>query len=531
MYLAYFGLRKYPFSLTPDPDFLFLSGTHRAALETIIYGIRQRMGFIEVIGGVGTGKTTLSRAVMEELGEEVAMAFILNPCFDGMELLRAINQDFKLKAQGSSRKDLLDELNSFLLEVNIRGRNACLIVDECQSLRPDVLEEIRLLSNLETRDEKLIQIVLMGQPEFHDMLKSERLRALDERIQVRCFLEPLTKEETAAYVSHRLAIAGSRGEVVFTRRALAEIFKHSRGNPRRINSVCDRALLVAYGRGTRKVDEHIVRMAAEEVVGKRRSQFRGRARTKTAAIFLYCLLGLAGMGLGWTISQFTPLPDISRRGSKDLKAAEETSPRHEPDNSPSTAIQATASVFSPVFRRLGGLSGIVVPARVEDIREVAKKAGWEAVKVMARYEDLLRFKRACILEVGPGEEGGEREEFAVLRGISEVGVWVQQGESELRFVSRNDLEKVWRGAVWIWLQPPMANRKLTIGSGGEEVQRLQNALAKLGFWKGSPTGIYDWRTRRAVKDFQRLSGLEEDGKVGPQTLAMMVQLLGEEAGL
>ena len=531
MYLAYFGLRKYPFSLTPDPDFLFLSGTHRAALETIIYGIRQRMGFIEVIGDVGTGKTTLSRAVMDELRDEVAMAFILNPCLDGVELLKAINQDFKLKARGISRKDLLDELNSFLLEVNIRGRNACLIVDECQSLRPDVLEEIRLLSNLETKEEKLIQIVLMGQPEFHNMLKSERLRALDERIQVRCFLEPLTREETAAYVSHRLAIAGSRGEIVFTKRALAEVFRHSKGNPRRINSVCDRALLVAYARGTRKVDDHIVRMAAEEVVGERRSQFRERARRKMPAIFLYCLLAIAGMGAGLTVSQFASLSDISRKWSKDLKGVEETSPRRELDNSPSAAIQATASVFSPVFRRLGGLPGIVVPARVEDIREVAKKAGWEAVKVRARYEDLLRFKRACILEVGHGEEGEERAEFAVLRGISEVGVWVQQGESELRFVSRNDLEKVWRGVVWIWLQPAMANRKLTIGSGGEEVERLQNALAKLGFWKGPPTGIYDWRTRRAVKDFQRLSGLEEDGKLGPQTLAMMVQFLGEEVGL
>lgn len=531
MYLAYFGLKKHPFNLTPDPSFLFLSRTHREALDAILYGIRQRMGFIEVIGAVGTGKTTLSRAVLEELGDEVATALLLNPCLDGVDLLRAINHDFKLVGSSNNRKELLDELNDFLLRINVKGGNACLIIDECQSLRPEVLEEIRLLSNLETKEEKLIQIVLMGQPEFHSMLKSGRLRALDERIQIRCVLEHMTREETSAYIAHRLAMAGARGDIIFTKKAVGQIFDYSRGNPRRINALCDRALLVAYAKGTRRIDEAIVRVAKREMLGTRTAFYRTQVWRRVRRILVCLLLGVVGMGLGWTVSHFTFIGDFFEKGVKEAKEVKDVPPSGELEDQSSRTIQATASVFSPIFRRLGGLGGVVVPTWAKDIREIARKSGWEAVRVVARYEDLLKFRRACILEVRHGDGGEERSEFAILRGISEVGVWIQQGESELRFLSRNDLERTWRGEVWIWLQPDMASRKLAVGSGGEEVYRLQNALAKLGFWKGPPTGVYDWRTRRAVKDFQRLSGLEEDGRVGPQTLAMMLQLLGEEAGL
>jgi general secretion pathway protein A len=265
MYLEFFGLKERPFNLTPDPRFLFLSASHREAFDHLLYGIHQKVGFIEVVGGIGTGKTTLCRALLEELEGRVATALIFNTFLSEIDLLKTINQEFGIKYHGETRKALIDALNEFLIDQLSQGGNACLVLDECQNLSPRVLEQIRMLSNLETENEKLIQIVLVGQPEFHHMLKSTGLKQLDERIQVRAFLRPLDPQETKNYVLHRLTVAGARGDIQFSDGAMNVIYSYSMGNPRRINTICDRCLLIAYVQETFKIGRNIAEAALAEL--------------------------------------------------------------------------------------------------------------------------------------------------------------------------------------------------------------------------------------------------------------------------
>lgn len=246
MYEAFYGLREKPFSLTPDPKFFFLSQAHREALDHLLYGVQQREGFIAITGDVGTGKTTLCRALLGKLDERTKTALIFNPILSADELLRSILQDFGLPAAGETKKELIDELNAFLIQLLTEGKNAILIVDEAQDLSEQILEQIRLLSNLETEKEKLIQIVLAGQLQLLDLLAAPGLKQLNQRISVRFKIRPLSAHETSQYIAHRLLVAGSSGEEIFAPGALAAIYRYSQGVPRLINLACDRALLQGF---------------------------------------------------------------------------------------------------------------------------------------------------------------------------------------------------------------------------------------------------------------------------------------------
>ena len=265
MFEPFFGLSENPFNLTPDPKFLFLSKAHEEALSHLKYGIERRKGFVMISGEVGAGKTTICRALLSSLPSTVRTALILNPALSDIELLQTINQDFGINATHTSKKALLDELYEFLINVFIRGENAVLIIDECQNLSPDVLEQIRMLSNLETETEKLLQIVLVGQPELRDLLAQPSLRQLDERISVRYHLDALSRDDLRDYVAHRLAVAGGSRHLSFAEDAFGKIFDFSRGNPRRINILCDRALLVAYAANQRVIDRKIVKLAIQDL--------------------------------------------------------------------------------------------------------------------------------------------------------------------------------------------------------------------------------------------------------------------------
>ncbi|MFP3870934.1 MAG: ExeA family protein, partial [Syntrophobacteria bacterium] len=246
MYLKYFGLQEKPFGLTPDPKFLFLSAEHREALHHLLYGIQQREGFVVISGDIGTGKTTLCRALLERLdARKVVTALILNPLLAEEELLRAILEEFKLSGKATSRKELLDELNHFLLDNAATGRTAVLIVDEAQNLSTSCLEQVRLLSNLETEKEKLIQIILVGTDELPAKLKLPELRHLEQRISVRYHLHPLDQKETRGYIQHRLSMAGAAGAISFEKKANRKMYRLSRGVPRLINMIADRALVAA----------------------------------------------------------------------------------------------------------------------------------------------------------------------------------------------------------------------------------------------------------------------------------------------
>ena len=275
MYLEFFGLEEKPFALTPNPKFLFLSEQHGKALDHLLYGIQQQEGFVVISGDIGTGKTTLCRALLEQLdAETVITALILNPLLNEEELLRAINQDFKLLAEGSTRKELLDELNSFLLETLAEGKTAVLIIDEAQNLSTSCLELVRLLSNLETNKEKLIQILLVGSEELPVKLEQPELRSLEQRIPVRYHLQPLEEKEARSYIQHRLSMAGAKGTISLDKKAYGEIYRFSKGVPRLINMIADRSLLAAYLAESRKIRRVNVDQARESLKGEMPSRER-----------------------------------------------------------------------------------------------------------------------------------------------------------------------------------------------------------------------------------------------------------------
>jgi general secretion pathway protein A len=316
MYTAFYGLREKPFSLTPDPRYLFLSGSHREALAHLLYGIEQGEGFIAVTGEVGTGKTTLSRTVLERLGPETSVAFIFNPTLNGEELLSTICEEFGMATAGLSRPQLSSQLNEFLLTQKRMGRRVLLIVDEAQNLTARTLEEVRLLSNLETSTSKLIQILLFGQPELDDMLDSKELRQLRQRISVRWCLTTLSASETAEYVRHRLRVAaGQDPGDLFHPRALREVQRRTGGVPRLVNLLCDRALLAGYAEGDRTIGLDHVRQAAKEIMGaRRRRRLAKRWSWRSSAVAGVALVAIAaGTWLwqqrgdeGWIMSQSLP---------------------------------------------------------------------------------------------------------------------------------------------------------------------------------------------------------------------------------
>ena len=268
MYKDFYGLREYPFNMTPDPQFLFLSHNHRIALEVLRFGIRDRKGFIVITGEIGAGKTTVCRSLLRSLDANTKTALLLNPTLSDSQILRAICDEFKLQPVKTTKKDLYDTINAFLLRELAANHNVALIIDEAQNLKPRVLEQIRLLSNLETEKEKLLQIILVGQPELSRLLHRDDLVQLKQRIALRHHIPPLAWEEVGDYIQHRLKVAGGNGHIRWTDGALLLIRRYSHGVPRMINVLCDKALIAGYVRETWTIDAGIVQLAIEDIEGE-----------------------------------------------------------------------------------------------------------------------------------------------------------------------------------------------------------------------------------------------------------------------
>jgi general secretion pathway protein A len=279
MYQEFYGLREKPFALTPDPQFLYLSERHRTAIDSLLYGIHQKEGFMLLTGDIGTGKTTLCRALLGKLEPTVKTAVVFNPLLTEKELLKSIVQDLGLPSKGKSKKELIDELNKFLVDQLPCGGTVVLIIDEAQNLSIPVLEQIRLLSNLETEKEKMLQIVLLGQLELDQKLQSPELRQLNQRITLRLRLLPITRTETENYVHQRLTVAGGRGNITFSKSAFNKIYRFSKGTPRLINLICDRALLSGFVDQTYHIHKGIVKKALWNLTGSDMNSTRYRFLT------------------------------------------------------------------------------------------------------------------------------------------------------------------------------------------------------------------------------------------------------------
>jgi general secretion pathway protein A len=267
VYLEFYGLKQPPFDITPNPRFLFHSTKHREAFNHLLYGIRERKGFVQLTGEVGAGKTTLCRALLEQLDGNFSTALILNPVLSGDELMKAIATEFGLDVKGKDRLETLATISDFLLRQTLAGKETVLIVDEAQNLTEELLEQVRLISNIETDDRKLLQIVLMGQPELRERLNSHKLRQLRQRITVRYHLNPLTRAEVGQYIQHRITLAGSRIAPVFTRMAVWRIYGYSQGVPRLVNALCDKALLAGFVERSRRITYRMVGRAIRELEG------------------------------------------------------------------------------------------------------------------------------------------------------------------------------------------------------------------------------------------------------------------------
>lgn len=311
MYTAFYGLREKPFVLSPDPRFLYLAGSHREALAHLLYGIEQGEGFISITGEVGTGKTTLCRTLLERLEGDLELAFLFNPSRTALELLQSICAEFGLPAEGLARRTLMQQLNHFLVEQKRIGRRVLLIIDEAQTLSESTLEQVRLLSNLETSRDKLIQILLLGQPELDRKLDERGLRQLRQRISVRWKLGPLGAQETRAYVRHRLSVAAGEPKDVFSDAALREVHRRTGGIPRLVNQLCDRALLAGYATRSAQVGPKLIRDAAKEIPDARLPREGGLdgtggglfARPWAFAVMILVLVGLSlftGLQVGRT---------------------------------------------------------------------------------------------------------------------------------------------------------------------------------------------------------------------------------------
>jgi len=289
MYRGFYGINEKPFSLTPDTKFLYLSKNHQDASNHLLYGIREKEGFVVLTGDIGTGKTTIVRALLERLDRNTSSALILSPMLEGEALLRCILEEFGIGNAGAVKKELIDRLNQFLLGELMQARSVVLIIDEAQHLSEQALEEIRLLSNLETEKAKLLQIILVGQVELHQKLESSFLRPLNQRISIRYHLLPLSRTDTEKYIYHRLLVAGANGHITFSAGALKLIFKHSQGIPRLINLVCDRTLLAGYAGQSNYLDKKMVERGIE---GLRKQGVPAGTPSKNRKIFSIGVLAL-----------------------------------------------------------------------------------------------------------------------------------------------------------------------------------------------------------------------------------------------
>ena len=590
MYTAFYGLREKPFSLTPNPAFLYLSDSHREALAHLVYGLEQGEGFIVLAGEVGTGKTTLCRSLLERIETDTEIAILFNPSNNDIELLQSISEEFGLPVERRSRRQLLTGLNDFLLECHRGERRAVLIIDEAQNLSSSTLEQIRLLSNLETATSKLIQIILLGQPELEEKLDSDSLRQLRQRVTVRWSLRPFASKDTAAYVNHRLYVAAGADREIFTPAALREVHRLTGGIPRLVNVLCDRALLAGYAESEHRVDARRLRQAAREVPDAASRLRVGLPRQVAWAASIVLLLGLggwaalrlspsSGQGISWGPApglapvSLARAPTPSANAGTAVTVIVELPPAAAAELSPSEAlVEAGDDALD------GGAPGTAAPslddarlgpAEQRDLLEatlsiqvpeeaiaqatratLALHGGVPVGREIVSLPDALaelRSQGLAVLSLPEASLQALRDlnypalvELSTPLGESRVValVGIQQGEVELVGVggpgrvriSAEVLDEYWLGSAWVVWNPYLdIPDVIAEGARGAGVLWLQEALSRLGYLDAHISGIYDVSTLHGVARFQDQHAVEPDGVAGPRTQMLLYSALEEFA--
>ncbi len=577
MYAPFFGLQHPPFSIAPDPRYLFMSERHREALAHLLYGLDAGGGFVLLTGEVGAGKTTVCRCFLEQIPEHCNVAYIFNPKLTVGELLRSICDEFGVPHKAAvpgheTVKDCIDPLNASLLAAHAAGRNNVLIIDEAQNLEADVLEQLRLLTNLETSERKLLQIILIGQPELRSMVARPSLEQLAQRVIARFHLDALSPQETQQYIAHRLAVAGLRGPVPFSRRAFKRVHALSRGIPRRINLLCDRALLGAYAAGTREVSTAIVERAAREVFGapvvasgtaaapKAKGELPRWAVAGVGVVAGAAIVAAAGWVLG--VRPLQGAPGAARAVATPTGAAPQRSASSTastpPTTAPAPALSSSAAV--PAASAASAASVAAAPVPLSGLQQFllaqpsndvsawqALASAWgaslpdgaDACTTLPRdglrcYRNrraglnlIRQIDRPVLLTLFPSEEG-DNAVSAVLRSLDAEMATLESGGRTLH-VPLADLAQVWRGdMVTLWRAPPGMPDKGEITESPAGVAWLDARLASKAAGGLGPSSrpMTPALRQSRIHRFQMAQGVTPDGRAGPLTLILLNRATG-----
>ncbi|MDO9308797.1 MAG: AAA family ATPase [Deltaproteobacteria bacterium] len=543
MYTKYFGFNEKPFTLTPNPRFIYLSKNHKESFAHLLYGINNHYGFIELIGEVGTGKTTVLRTLLSQLGDEnYRSALIFNPGLGGVELLRSINQEFGLNSSSEYTNELLAELNRFLLAENSKGTTVVLVIDEAQNLRPDVLEQLRLISNLETENDKLIQIVLAGQPELEELLARPELRQLNQRIAVRYRLRSMSMDETRSYIRRRMEVAGETGGVSFSLFAIRWIYLYTRGVPRMINILCDRALLVAYGDEKRRISSGIVTRAIREILNV--PQRRYLKFVFSAIVAMIVLITILSMfSVRW-------IPGQTKAGPRELSAHSNTandSSLH--TNTPESSIspqpaspQATTGVaplekqllaleqnsanlqaFNDILSRWNVARVKVLGSRLtipETAVVLARNRHLRITEIKATLREAINIDIPFLLETRIA--GNHGKYYLAVTSVSAETANISPALSERNSVPIRELESLASGTCYlVWNNLYQIPDNISVGDMKYEIRALQKLLKLAGVYNGPIDGVFSQAGLEAVRAFQKKNLIPANDTVGAQTVAYL----------
>jgi general secretion pathway protein A len=525
MYCEFYGFREKPFNITPNPRFLFLSKNHREAFAHLLYGIDNHAGFIKLTGEVGTGKTTVLRTLFEQLDERGhRTALIFNPCLTAEELMRSINREFAIPWQGGTIAELLDTLNRFLLAENAAGRTVVLVIDEAQNLEPRVLEQIRLISNLETKSDKLIQIILAGQPELGKLLGRSDLRQLSQRITVSYHLTPMDFDDTKAYIQHRVEVAGDWRAAVFTPQALKQTFRFSRGVPRLINILCDRALLFGYVAESREISGRMVTKAIAEI----RKENRTTAPLLPKATFWCLALVAAASSVFFLLKSapgiFTSYRTVRAAPQKVVAAPVSRPPSLGSQLSGIPASESSLTAFNAVLKRWDApLLSAPLPASLTGLEQLAAARGLNLARFDGDLDLLVQMNYPAVLELNLPGAGDKR--YLALTGVDHEKFLITPSLPGRSSLTKDELKGLWSGKAYLFWKNFSNVHAATaaLGASGEEVVLLQQLLKDADVYSEKITGIFGRKTFAAVKKFQDENGLEHDGIVGDRTLLMLYQ--------
>ena len=553
MYNEYFGLTEAPFSIAPNPQYLYMSDRHREALAHLLYGIKSDGGFILLTGEVGTGKTTVCRCLLQQISDDVHIAFVLNPKLNPVELLATACDDLGITyPEGAGIKVLVDQLNEFLLATHKEGRRTVLIIDEAQNLSIPVLEQLRLLTNLETNQRKLLQIMLIGQPELLTLLAKGELRQLTQRVTARFHLDALNREEVYEYIKHRLKIAGARG-MFFPAAAVNRIFKISEGVPRVVNLLCDRALLGTYTENRLQVSVRVVNKAAEEVLGRSPQPFTPLRIAIAAALFGLTLFSFQ------MLNKSTPSLEILAANPTQLNV-ETATPTVQSETTPADKIAvATVSPVLPsekmpspglpqvgpemsvyldrvedvtghgdarlAFNDLFALWGVVFEDQSVHPCEQATSIGLKCYSNLSGLKEVANLNRPIVI--------GLNQQWLTLSQIRDGVATLISGHQQFE-VSLQELAISWNGQYTLfWRAPPAYNGPLVQGDQGAQVDWLVTQMALIESLAPVTTRGHNFNKQLEdrIKRFQLHSGLTPNGTVGVRTWIHMNGVKGVDIPL